>query len=70
MTSSDRSSILAVSTEYRFKKTQIFTFKILKKPQDFLIKHYIYIRIVKYIFSDLRFLRLFLDFRSETRMLG
>ena len=31
MISSDRSSILAAWTEYRFKKTQIFTFKILVK---------------------------------------
>ena len=55
MTSSDESSILAAWTDYRLRKEQIFTFKILVKPQDFVVKHYvniiyIYVRIGKYIF--------------------
>ena len=55
MTSSDESSILAAWTEYRLRKEQISTFKILVKPQDFVVKHYvniiyIYVRIRKYIF--------------------
>ena len=37
LTSTDRSSIFAARTEYRFKKQ----FKILVKPRDFVLKHYI-----------------------------
>ena len=46
-------------------KTHIFTFKVLVKPLDFLVKNYtniVYMRIVK------KMLRLFLYFRSETRI--
>ena len=69
MSSGDRSRILAAWTEYRFKKH--ITFKILVKPQDFVAKpciNIIYMRISKHIWGS-RFLKLFLCFHSETRIL-
>ena len=74
MISSDRSNILAAWTECRFKK-QISTFKILVKPQDFVVKHYINIidmRIVKIFilkFKIFEIIVLVLYFPSETRIL-
>ena len=44
MTSSDRSSVLSTWTEYKFKKTQMFIFKILVKRRDFVVKLYMNIR--------------------------
>ena len=58
-------------------KKQFLTLKILVKPLDFVVNHYIkiiYTRIFFFFFfffffRDLRFLGLFLYFRSETRIL-
>ena len=68
-----------LSTDLNILKTQIFTFKILLKARHFVVKHYIniiYIGILFilfnlfiYFFLDLRFLRSFLYFRYETRIL-
>ena len=41
MISSDKSSVFAAGTEYTFKTTQIFTFKILVRARYFDSKHYI-----------------------------
>ena len=72
MTCSDRFSILVAWTEYRFKKHRFSLLK-LGETAGFrgktLCKLYIYIRIEKYVFWDSRFLKLFLYFRSETRIL-
>ena len=52
MISSDKSSILTAWTEYRFKK-QIFGFKILIKPRDFAVKHYLNIYMTIIIFFEI-----------------
>ena len=52
MTSSDRSSILAGELRTDLKNADC-SFKILVKPPDFVVKHYIKIismRVAKYIF--------------------
>ena len=57
MISSDRSSILAVWIENRFKK-QIFTFKILLKPRDFILKFTIFEIISMFSFWNKNFKRI------------
>ena len=61
MTSNDRSSILAALTEYRFKKTQIFTFEILVKPQDKTLNNRSKTLHKRYIYENCILLLLFFE---------
>ena len=68
----DRSSVLAAWIEYRFKK-QDFTFKILVKPRDFRVKHYmniIYMRIVKNFFLKFTIFEIIFQSRFKSPLLG